>query len=58
MEYLKETAVGTAPLRSTVWIRYVDDTCILWPHQVAVQIPQNAKLSQTFNPVHDGRRKQ
>ena len=33
MEYLEEMALGSTSLKSCMWLRYVDDTFILWPHQ-------------------------
>ena len=38
MEYFEETALGSTPLKSSMWLRYVDETFILWPHQEDVQI--------------------
>ena len=32
MEHLEETALGIAPLQPTLWLRYVDDTFVIWPH--------------------------
>ena len=33
MEYLEEMALGSTSLKPSMWLRYVDDTFILWPHQ-------------------------
>ena len=33
MEYFEDMALNSAPLWPTMWLRYVDDTFILWPHQ-------------------------
>lgn len=33
MEYLEEQALESAPLKPSLWLRYVDDTFVLWPHQ-------------------------
>ena len=38
MEYFEDMALNSAPLRPTMWLRYVDDTFILWPHQEDVQV--------------------
>ena len=38
MEYFKEMALGSTSLKPSMWLRYVDDTFILWPHQEDVQI--------------------
>ena len=38
MEYLEEMALGSTSLKSSMWLRYVDDTFILWPHQEDIQI--------------------
>ena len=32
MEYLEETALQTAPLHLRLWLHYVDDTFVIWPH--------------------------
>ena len=37
MEYFKEMALGSTSLRPSMWLRYVDDTFILWSHQEDVQ---------------------
>ena len=37
MEYFKEMASGSTSLKPSMWLRYVDDTFILWPHQEDVQ---------------------
>ena len=36
MEYIEEMALGST-LKLSMWLRYVDDTFILWPHQEDVQ---------------------
>ena len=38
MEYFEEMALGSISLKPSMWVRYVDDTFILWPHQEDVQI--------------------
>ena len=37
MEYLEEMALGSTSLKPCMWLRYVDDTFILWSHQEDVQ---------------------
>ena len=37
-EYFEEMALGSTSLNPSMWLRYVDDTFILWPHQEDVQI--------------------
>ena len=37
-KYFEEMALGSASLKSPMWVRYVDDTFILWPHQEDIQI--------------------
>ena len=37
MEYFKEMAFGSTSLNPSMWLRYVDDTYFLWPHQEDVQ---------------------
>ena len=38
IEYFEEMALGFISLRPSMWVRYVDDTFILWSHQKHVQI--------------------
>ena len=38
MGYFEEMALGSTSLKPSMWLRYVDDTFILWPHQEDVQI--------------------
>ena len=38
MEYFEEMALGSTSLKPSMWLRYVDDSFILWPHQEDVQI--------------------
>ena len=38
MEYFEEMALGSTSLKPSMWLRYIDDTFILWPHQEDVQI--------------------
>ena len=37
MEYFKEMPFGSTSLRPSMWLRYVDDIFVLWPHQEDVQ---------------------
>ena len=37
MEYFEEMALGSTSLKPSMWLRYIDDTFILWPHQEDVQ---------------------
>ena len=37
MEYFKEMALGSTSLKPSMWLRYIGDTFILWPHQEDVQ---------------------
>ena len=37
MEYFEEMALGSSSLKPSRWLKYVDDTFILWPHQEDVQ---------------------
>ena len=37
MEYFEEMALGSTPLKLSMWLRYIYDTFILWPHQEDVQ---------------------
>ncbi len=32
MEHLEETALQTAHLDPRLWLRYVDNTFVVWPH--------------------------
>ena len=38
IESFEEMALGSTSLKPSMWLRYVDDTFILWPHQEDVQI--------------------
>ena len=38
MDYFEEMALESISLKPTIWLRYWDDTLILWPHQEDVQI--------------------
>ena len=38
VEYFEEMAFGSTSLKPSTWLRYVDDSFILWPHQEDVQI--------------------
>ena len=37
MEYFEEMTLGSISLKPAMWLRYVDNTFILWPHQENVQ---------------------
>ena len=32
LESLKETAIQSAPSKPKLWVRYVDDMFVIWPH--------------------------
>ena len=34
IDYFEEMALGSTSLKPSMWLRYVDDTFILWPHQI------------------------
>ena len=34
-QYLMAVAITSAPLKSSLWICYVDDTFVIWPHYLA-----------------------
>ena len=38
IKYFEEMALGSTSLKPSMWLRCVDDTFILWPHQEDVQI--------------------
>ena len=38
MEYFEEMVLWSTSLKPSMWLRYVDDTLILWPHQEDVLI--------------------
>ena len=38
MEFFEELALNSAPLKPPLWLRYVDDIFILWPHQDDINI--------------------
>ena len=46
MEYFEEMSLGSTSLKPSMWLRYVDDTFLLWPHQEYVQI-----LLDHMNPI-------
>ena len=37
MEYFKEISLGSTSLKTSLWLRYVNDTYISWSHQGDVQ---------------------
>ena len=38
MKYFEEMALGSKSIKPSLWLRYIDDLFILWPHQEDVQI--------------------
>ena len=38
MEYFEEMALGSTSLKPSIWLRYVNNSFVLWPHQEDVQI--------------------
>ena len=38
MEYFEEMTLGSTSLKPSIWLRYLDDTFVLWPDQGDVQI--------------------
>ncbi|KAJ4426021.1 hypothetical protein ANN_27648 [Periplaneta americana] len=43
MEYFEELALSTASHKPTLWLRYVDDTFIIWPHIMMAAIKTEAE---------------
>ena len=37
IEYFEEMALGSISQKPSMWLRYIDDSFILWPHQEDVQ---------------------
>ena len=37
IEYFEEMTLGSTSLKPLMWLRYVDDTFVPWPHQEDVQ---------------------
>ena len=37
MKYFEEMALGSTSLKQSMWLSYVDDTLIFWPHQKDVK---------------------
>ena len=52
MEYFEEMALGSTSLKPSMWLSYVDDTFILWPHQEDVQILQQASSQIFRQPIN------
>ena len=46
MEYFEEIALGSPSLKPSIWLRYVDDTFILWPHQENQVNSKKKKIEQ------------
>ena len=42
MEYFKEMILRSTSLKPSMWLRYVDDTFFLWPHQKNIQVLMNS----------------
>jgi hypothetical protein len=53
MEHFEEIASDTADYKPTKWLRYVDDTFVVWPHgparlQTFLHHPNNLRLTVKF----------
>jgi hypothetical protein len=59
MEHFEQLALDSAPQKRAMWLRYVDDTFVVWPHVVekvqefvfhiltALDLPYNSPWKQT-----------
>ena len=48
MEYFEVMALGSTSLKPSMWLRYVDDTFILWPHQILLDHVNSIRPSIQF----------
>lgn len=54
---IEEVALGTAPLKLSVWLRYIDETF----HTLAIpgicaNTAGTCELNNTFDPIHNRKR--
>ena len=57
MEAFEERALKSAVLWPRMWVRYVDDTFVLWPHdedKLVRDIPSISQFSTSINTIHNG----
>ena len=54
MKYFEEMTLGSPSIKPSMWLRSVDDTIVLWPHQEDVQ--KLRELNPTIYKVHQGER--
>ena len=50
MEHLEETALQTAPLQPILWLRSVDDTVLIWPHE-QVELHYHDHINQQHSNI-------
>ena len=59
MEGFEQEALNTAADQPSLWVRFVDDTFVIWPHGLdKLENLQSPEQPPQVHPVHDRERKQ